>query len=71
MQRLKEDIKNKTFHKLYLLYGEEDYLKKLYRNSLEKAVLEGSDNMNYSYFEGKDTDILKIKETAERRYGAQ
>ncbi len=65
MQRLKEDIKNKTFHKLYLLYGEEDYLKKLYRNSLEKAVLEGSDNMNYSYFEGKDTDILKIKETAE------
>lgn len=65
MQRLKEDIKNKTFHKFYLLYGEEDYLKKLYRDSLKKAVLEGSDDMNYSYFEGKDTDILKIKETAE------
>ncbi|MCI9080504.1 MAG: DNA polymerase III subunit delta [Lachnospiraceae bacterium] len=65
MQRLKEDIKNKTFHKLYLLYGEEDYLKKLYRDSLKKAVLEGSDDMNYSYFEGKDTDISRIKETAE------
>lgn len=65
MQRLKEDIKNKTFHKLYLLYGEEDYLKKLYRDSLKKAVLEDSNDMNYSYFEGKDTDILKIKETAE------
>lgn len=65
MQRLKEDIKNKTFHKLYLLYGEEDYLKKLYRDSMKKAVLEGSDDMNYSYFEGKDTDILKIKEIAE------
>lgn len=65
MQRLKEDIKNRIFHKLYLLYGEEDYLKKLYRDSLKKAVLEGSDDMNYSYFEGKDIDILKIKETAE------
>ena len=48
MQRLKEDIKNKTFHKLYLLYGEEDYLKKLYRDSLKKAVLEGSDDMSPS-----------------------
>lgn len=65
MKRLKEDIKNRTFHNLYLLYGEEDYLKKLYRDSLKKAVLEDSDDMNYSYFEGKDIDIQKIKETAE------
>lgn len=65
MQRLKEDIKNRAFHKLYLLYGEEDYLKKMYRNSLKKAILAGSDDINYSYFEGKDTDVLQIKEIVE------
>ena len=65
MQRLKEDIKNRAFHQLYLLYGEEDYLKKMYKNSLKQAVLEGSDDINYSYFEGKDTDVLQIKETVE------
>ena len=65
MRRLKEDIKNKSFHNLYLLYGEEDYLKKLYRNSLKEAVLDGSDEMNYSYFEGKETDIASVREIAD------
>lgn len=64
MQRLKEDIKNRTFHKVYLLYGEEEYLKKMYRDALKNALLENSDEMNYSYFEGKDADILKIQEIA-------
>ena len=64
MHRLKEDIKNRTFHKIYLLYGEEEYLKKLYRDALKNALLENSDEMNYSYFEGKDADILKIQEIA-------
>ncbi len=65
MRRLKEDINNKTFHKFYLLYGEEDYLKKMYKNSLKKSVLSDSDDMNYSYFEGKNIDILQIKEIAD------
>ena len=37
----------------------------MYKNSLKQAVLEGSDDINYSYFEGKDTDVLQIKETVE------
>ncbi len=65
MRRLKEDIKSKSFHNLYLLYGEEDYLKKLYKNSLKEAVLDGSDEMNYSYFEGKETDTASVKEIAD------
>lgn len=36
MQRLDKDIKDKVFHRFYLLYGEEDYLKKMYKNSLKK-----------------------------------
>lgn len=65
MQRIDEDIKNRAFHRFYLLYGEEDYLKKLYKNKLKKAILYGSDDINYSYFEGKDIDTGNIKETME------
>lgn len=65
MRRLKEDIKKKSFHNLYLLYGEEDYLKKLYRDSLKKAILDGSDEMNYSYFEGKEIDTASVREIAD------
>ncbi len=31
---------------------------------MKNALLENSDEMNYSYFEGKDADILKIQEIA-------
>ena len=57
MKQLKEDLKNQTFHPVYLLYGEEDYLKRMYRDRLKKAVLGDGDEMNYSYFEGKDIDF--------------
>jgi len=62
MQRVKEDIKNRNFHRFYLFYGEEDYLKKTYKNSLKNAVLADSDEMNYSYFEGRNIDVLDILE---------
>lgn len=65
MQRMKEDIKNRSYHSVYLLYGEEDYLKRLYRDSLKNSVLDGSDEMNYAYYEGKDIDLLQIREIAD------
>ncbi|MDO4166771.1 MAG: DNA polymerase III subunit delta [Eubacteriales bacterium] len=65
MQRMKEDIKNRSYHSAYLLYGEEDYLKRLYRDSLKNSVLDGSDEMNYSYYEGKDIDLLQVREIAD------
>ncbi len=65
MQTIKEHIKKKEYKPVYLLYGAEDYLKKLYQDKLKHAILDGSDDMNYSFFEGKDTDSLKIIETAD------
>lgn len=62
MKRLKEDIANRTFHSVYLLYGEEDYLKTLYRDRLKKAVLEEDDEMNLSVFSGKDLDMLQFSQ---------
>ena len=65
MKQIKEDIKNHVFHSVYLLYGEEDYLKRMYRDKLKAAVLSDGDEMNYSYFEGKDTDVLQLREIAD------
>ena len=45
LQKLKADIKNRQFKNCYLFYGEEDYLKRLYRDSLKAAVLNGGDDM--------------------------
>lgn len=65
MQTIKEHIKNHQFKPVYLLCGTEEYLKKLYQDKLKDAVLADSDDMNYSYFEGKEADPLKIIEAAE------
>ena len=60
MQVINSHIKKKEFKPVYLLYGSEDYLKKQYKQKLKVALLDGSDEMNYSYFEGKDIEVNKI-----------
>ena len=38
MQRINEDIRQEKFRQAYLLYGEEAYLKRQYRDKLKKAL---------------------------------
>ena len=38
MQQLLEDIKNRQFRQVYLLYGQEAYLKNQYRDKLKEAL---------------------------------
>ena len=64
MRKINQDIKNKTFQNIYLLYGEEAYLKKQYRDRLKAAVC-GEDTMNYAYFEGKNADVNEIMSIAD------
>lgn len=64
MRNINEDIKKAEYKKIYLLYGDEDYLKKQYKNKLKNAIC-GDDTMNYSYFEGKDCDASEIKGISE------
>lgn len=59
MQILNQDIKAKAFKPVYLLFGEENFLKKSYKNRMREAVLDG-DTMNYNYFEGKSMDVHEI-----------
>ncbi len=63
MKILNQDIKNRTFHPIYCLYGEEAYLKRSFKVRLRDAILEG-DTMNYHYFEGKDADARSIIDAA-------
>ena len=65
MQSLNEDLKTGQFKHVYLLFGEEAYLKKLYKERLRKAIVSDGDTMNFSYFEGKNTNPLEIIDLAE------
>lgn len=65
MQVIKEHIKKKQYKPVYLLYGTEDYLKRLYKEKLKDAMLDGSDSMNYTYFEGKGIDLNQVMEISE------
>ena len=74
MKSLNEDLKQGQFNKVYLLYGEEAYLKKFYKEKLRHAIVAPDDTMNYAYYEGKGVnpnEIIDLAETlpffAERR----
>ena len=60
MQIIAKDIKQNTFRNLYLLYGEEDYLRKQYRDRLWRAMGDPEDTMNCQYLEGKDISVEKL-----------
>lgn len=64
MQRLNQDIKTGQLNHIYLLYGEEAYLRKQYRDRLKEAII-GEDTMNYHYYEGKDISVGEIIDRAE------
>lgn len=59
MQTLNQDIKERSFRPVYLLYGEETFLVNSYKNRLKEAVL-GDDTMNFSRYEGKGIDVGEL-----------
>jgi DNA polymerase-3 subunit delta len=64
MKNIKEHIKLNQFKPVYLLYGTEAYLKKLYKNKLKAAIIGDGEDMNYSYFEGKQVNVSKVVDIA-------
>ena len=59
MQTLNQDIKERSFKKIYLLYGDEQFLVGSYKKKLREAIT-GGDTMNFNYFEGKNPDVREI-----------
>lgn len=65
MKSIDEDIKSGNFQKVYLLYGEEAYLKKQYKQKLKNALSKPDDTMNTAFFQGKDINTGAIIDLAE------
>ncbi len=65
MKTLDADIKAQQFSSLYLLYGEEAYLRRQYKEKLVKALVRQGDTMNYRAIEGKEFRQEEIVDLAE------
>lgn len=65
MKNIDEDIKKGSFRPVYLLYGEEDYLKKQYGKKLKQALSSEGDTMNTGIFEGKQINPEELIDLAE------
>ena len=65
MRSLNEDLKTGQLNNVYLLYGEEAYLKKQYKEKLRLAFVSPDDTMNYAYYEGKAVNVGEIIDLAE------
>jgi len=65
MKSLMEDIQKREFKQVYLFFGEETYLKTLYKNKLKKALIPEGDTMNLNVYEGKGIQVKEVIEQAE------
>ena len=65
MKSLNEDMKTGNFRPVYLMYGDEAYLKNQYKNRLRKAILQSDDTINFTSYEGRGTDVKQLIDQAE------
>ncbi len=65
MKNLNEDLKTQNFKQIYLLYGEEGYLKKVYKDRLTNGIMGQTDQFNYNYYEGKGISVMEVIDLAE------
>ena len=61
---LSQHMKSGQFKPVYLIYGDEDYLRKQYKDRMKDALV-GDDAMNYSYFEGKGISVKELIDLGE------
>ena len=60
MMTINHDIETGSFRTVYLLYGEETYLKNQYRDKLVHAMVQDGDTMNFTRFDGRHTDQFEV-----------
>lgn len=65
MQKINEDIKTGQLKQAYLLYGEEAYLRKQYKDKLKTALCAEGDTMNFHYYDGKEVSVPQVIDLAE------
>lgn len=65
MKTIDNDIKQGQLKNMYLLYGEERYLVRQYKDKLVKALNPNGDTMNFSSYEGDGIVVQEIIDLAE------
>ena len=65
MKNLMKILRQGQFKQIYLIYGEEGYLKRQYRDRFVKAMLPDGDTMNYAHYEGKNINVREVIDLAE------
>lgn len=65
MKQINEHIKQGKYKQIYLLYGEERYLRRQYRDKLQRVLCEEGDSMNTHFYEGKNIAVEEIIDLAE------
>ena len=66
MKKLNEEIRTGQLKQVYLLCGEEAYLRRQYRDRVRDALMAGGDLMNLHCFEGKGivpSEVIDLAET--------
>lgn len=66
MRNINDHIKKKTFSRVYLLCGDEPYLRRQCRDKLVAAMIPEGDAMNLAHFEGKGIDereLMRLSDT--------
>lgn len=66
MKNIDNDIKNGSFKRVYLIYGEEAFLVKEYENKLKESIIsKDAEMMNLSVFDGKGFSGKEISEAVD------
>ncbi len=65
MKVLRQDIDANDFKRIYLLCGDEAYLRSQWRDNLIGAMLPEGDTMNLTRYEGKKLDVAEILSMAQ------
>lgn len=65
MKRILEDINSGQFRNVYVLYGQEAYLQKQYRDKLVTALTGDGDTMNFWHVQGKEYSIPQLIDFSE------
>lgn len=60
MKTILNDIRDGNLKQVYLLYGDEAYLKFQFRDKLLKAMVTDGDTMNFASFDGKGVDVREL-----------
>lgn len=65
MKNLVQDLKTNEFKNMYLLYGEEAYLKGQYKKKLQDALVPPEDTVNMNFYSGKNISVKELIDQGE------